>query len=120
MNAFQILDKNNNPIPLSELDKQAAEFWDVELHPKQYAAPDGKCNWYDLLGWNIAQQDNSKFYGIDKWKTVKLSMFINMSYDLLDMENPADYTVAQINYIRPYYALIDYWESLGYQPKQII
>ena len=119
MNAFKILDKDNNPIPINELDRQAAEFWDKELHPKQYASPEGKANWFDTLGWHIAQQNSSHFYGRNTWNTIKLSMFIGLSYDIVEHTNPAVYTQAQINYLKPYYDLIDHWASLGYQPKQI-
>jgi len=119
MNAFQIIDKDNNPIPINELDKQAAAFWDEELHPKQYASPKGKGNWFDTLGWHIAQQHSSHFYGRNTWNAVKLSMFIGLSYDIVEQTNPAAYTQAQINYLKPYYDLIDHWASLGYQPKQI-
>ena len=39
MNAFKILDKNGKALTMGELDKEAAEFWGKEVHPKHYANP---------------------------------------------------------------------------------
>lgn len=39
MNAFQILDKEGNPVNMGELDKEAAAFWGKEVDPKHYAVP---------------------------------------------------------------------------------
>ena len=121
MNAFQILDKNNNPIPLSELDKQAAEFWNVKLDPKWYASPtEMGSNWYDSIGWNIANQGHYT----SGWKNIKISLITtameSAAYQIL-MKSKEDESIKSImDWYKPYYDLIDYWESLGYQPKQII
>ena len=80
MNAFKILDKNGKALTMAELDKEAAEFWGKEIHPKHYANPfpDKKAgegasfaekmrierenalnnahNWLDVIGLNIACQ----------------------------------------------------------------
>ena len=39
MNAFKILDKNGKALTMGELDKEAAEFWNKKVHPKQDREP---------------------------------------------------------------------------------
>lgn len=87
MKKFQILDKDNNPISINELDKEAALFWRKQVNEESYATPYHKTkfenvnnlegddlkramclhsfeyefknsNWYDVIGWNIAYMSN--------------------------------------------------------------
>lgn len=37
---FQI-HKDGKPLTMGELDKSAADFWGVEIDPKEYVAPKG-------------------------------------------------------------------------------
>ena len=66
---FKILDKDNNAIPINQLDKEIAELWGKECDPKHYAVPrkrdtypEGRkgqfdyitqSNWFDTIGWRI-------------------------------------------------------------------
>ncbi len=123
MNSFQILDKNNNPIAINELDKEACELWNKAVDTKQYAYPEvkpekfesykdsfnfycGLTNWFDKIGWKIAQ-------GRESWNTIKeeiLEPFKEFSKDEIDNYLP----------VAGYINLINHWESKGYTPKQII
>ena len=42
MNAFQILDADKNPIEISQLDKEAADFWGKQVDKKYYTHPQKK------------------------------------------------------------------------------
>lgn len=76
MNAFQILDKDNNPISIGQLDKEVCELTGNEIDPKHYCSlgnrkdyPEGfkgdmeyhgkTSNWYDTIGWMIAYEGKS-------------------------------------------------------------
>ncbi len=120
MNAFQIVDKDNNPVPINELDKQAAEFWDVELRSRSYACPTiNNTNWYDSIGWKIA---NPGRYATG-WTQVKMDLLRlhleDVAYALVSHTKPLSYEEI-LNSWKPYFDLIDHWASLGYQPKQIV
>lgn len=39
MNSFRILNAEGKAITMGELDKEAAAFWNKEVHPKNYANP---------------------------------------------------------------------------------
>lgn len=126
--SFQILDKDNNPISINELDRQAAEFWNKEVKKECYAFPQIKpkkfesykeafsfwssvTNWYDNIGWYIHE-------GYTNWKDLYNKLLEPYKEGL---EN-GDYTIEEIlNYpgIGGYLNLIKYWESKGYTPKQI-
>lgn len=75
MNAFKILNAEGQALTMSELDKEAAEFWGKEVDPKNYANPFPKKeensfsamqanalnnaqNWFDIIGRAIANQEN--------------------------------------------------------------
>ena len=96
MNSFQILDKDGKALTMAELDKEAAEFWGKEVHPKHYANPfpekvadkeaslsekiqiesknalNNASNWFDVIGWNISNQGN---YTIG-WQNVVHAMVV--------------------------------------------
>lgn len=122
MNAFQILDSNGKPMPINVLDIEAANFWNVEIHPKSYAAP--KCafgHWYDNIGWAIAHQTHVLDYGLNNWNTIKQYMlechtgpFVELSPEAAGVS-----CCGIMRTLKPYFDLIDHWKSLGYTPKQI-
>lgn len=161
MNSFQILNKDNQPLTMNELDKSAAEFWGVEVDEKWYANPykrqvppeglegselfkfemeeEMRCasmpNWYDKIGWNIANQGRATT--VDSWNNVvatltsihSTSIILNTDYTLPKIDvtpygtfMPNDLInrlVVLVNHLTPYINLIRHWESLGYKPKQI-
>ena len=75
MNSFKILNAEGQALTMSELDKEAAEFWGKEVDPKNYANPfpevegnsfaairanslNNAQNWFDIIGRAIANQEN--------------------------------------------------------------
>jgi len=64
---FQILNSNNEPISIKELDIEAAAFWNKIVDPKWYAnpSPEGTAvmkqwsNWFDTIGYCIHSQGNA-------------------------------------------------------------
>lgn len=154
MNSFQIHNSNGEPIDIHELDKEAAEFWNKPVHNKQYAFPipepnyegmtdkekmkaefDYCCkqsgNWYDTVGYQIA---NPKVSWTNGWDNIKACLWavqsVDLYKDLFDIRRykdeygvyhtHTDILIAVIkSYLEPYYNLIDHWASKGYIPVQI-
>lgn len=144
MSAFQILDAEGKAVGINQLDKEACEFWGVELHPKQYASPsDQRINWFDCIGWNISITQRPT------WRKVIMTLIAESFFDQLVKENketkentyvdfvvtgqtkegenilhlPDDteenlYILMQVH--KPYVDLMNHWASKGYEPKQII
>lgn len=103
MNAFKILDKNGKALTMGELDKEAAEFWGKEVHPKHYANPfpdepisqdatisekirinhknalNNVHNWFDVIGLNIACQGDYT----SGWQNVVHTMVVQSLGDCL-------------------------------------
>lgn len=120
MNAFQILDKDNNPIPINILDESAAKFWNQPVHPKWYASPsDISTNWKDAIGWYIANPGDYT----SGWNNVKISLITttmqSVAYEILLGKIEDKSIKSIIKRHQSYFDLIDYWADLGYQPKQI-
>ena len=160
MNAFKILDKNGKALTMGELDKEAAEFWGKEVHPKHYANPfpdkiaderasfaermkierenawNNNFNWFDIIGWNIANQGNYT-YG---WQNVVYTMVtqslgeclvrlnkdepINLAAFVGDTEIHLESSWEEklysiINYYKPFIDLINHWMAKGYMPVKV-
>lgn len=108
MKKFIILDEKGEAVPIQELDRLAAEFWDVQQIPNMYTSPKLDLtnvpeekrkiqellnlanNWCDVIGWSIYQTKTDK-----DWDIVK--------------ENIKEYP--------SHCQLCDYWASMGYKPK---
>lgn len=118
--SFQILDLNNKPISINELDKQAAIFWNKEIHPKEYATPlvipEGlslrerlnfiNTNWFDKIGWIISyNQCNS-------WEEVITNLFKFFEEKGCDRKE----VLENCPEIEKHHALITHWWSLGHKP----
>lgn len=123
MNAFQILDANNEPISLITLDELAAAYWNQIIDSKKYAQPENAKlgNWYDSIGWAIANQYRIFEYGLNNWNAVKQYMFDCRTGPIITMspEEAGVYCCEIMINCKPYFDLIDHWKSLGYKPKQI-
>ena len=130
MNAFQILDENNKPISIGELDRQACELWNKEVHKKDYAYPQHKpesfpteeytsaynfystlSNWYDKIGWIIADKCCESWEEVDK---LVMEPFLKIEgiteQDIFEIRN--EWTP-----IAGYIKLIEFWKSKNYKPK---
>lgn len=133
--SFRITNANGDALSMKELDQQAAQFWGKEVDPKYYATPflmkDGMTsmqkaqvrvsgNWFDTIGWNIHHPSSNWTSG---WDNIKASMWSVSSTSLYEFLNKPEQMSTQIegiaDYIKPYFALIDHWSSLGYIPVQV-
>lgn len=116
--SFQIL-KNNEPLPINQLDKEAAEFWNKKPHNKQYAHPydyptNGSfkermnCswmlsnNWFDFIGYNIHYSQATT------WDEVRESISNIFDGDINNLV------------VKPHMELITHWEELEYVPKYVV
>jgi hypothetical protein len=142
MSAFKILNSNKEAIAINALDKEAAEFWKKEVKPRSYATPtpefintnnlegrelmiaewdhsrNEKINWFDLIGWHIA---NPKVNYTTGWKNIKCSILSvhTESLALYSYEEQKILLEAANNYVKPYFDLIDHWCEKGFIPVQI-
>lgn len=123
MNSFQILDEIGNPMRLQSLDIQASKLWKLEIDSKWYVAPNEESlgNWFDTIGWSISKQKDYINWGLNTWNTIKFDMLSIHAYAwvVLTPEEAGIKACNTMRKLKPYFELIDYWESLGYQPKQI-
>ena len=160
MNKFQILNKENIALTIAELDKEAAEFWGKEVHPEYYANPfpdkkiskdasysdairiecenarNNASNWYDIIGWNIANQGDytygwqnvvhtmvtqtlgERLVRLNKDEPIKLAEFVGSGeIHLEDVYEKKLY--ATLNYFKPFVNLINHWMAKGYIPVKI-
>jgi hypothetical protein len=129
MNAFQILNKAGEPIPLNTLDEEVCELLDIKPHPKNYCRfgkredyPEGikgefayltkTSNWFDTIGWLIAA-DNKSFQEI-------LDYYADVMKDFIGQEDHNGKLIT-LESIYPYRTkVLKAWISKGYQPKQIV
>lgn len=160
MNAFRILDKNGKALTMAELDKEAAEFWNKEVHPKHYANPfpekkvskdasyseavrierenalNNTSNWFDIIGWNIANQGNYTsgwrnvvhtmvaenlgecLVRLNKDKPIELAEFVGDTEMHLG-NSWEEELYATLNYYKPFVDLINHWAAKGYTPIKI-
>lgn len=160
MNSFRILNANGQALTMAELDKEAAEFWGKKVHPKHYANPfpnkkvsegasfaekmrieyenarNNACNWFDVIGWNIANQ-GTYTYG---WQNVVHTMVTeNLGECLVSLRENEPIKIAEfvgdteihlessweealystLNYYKPFVDLINHWMAKGYTPVKV-
>lgn len=160
MNSFQILNTNGQALTMKELDKEAAEFWGKEVNPKYYANPfpnkvadegaslsekiriqsenarNNVSNWFDIIGWNIANQGNYT----SGWQNVVHTMVTeNLGECLVSLRKDEPIKLAEfvgdteihlgdsweiklysaLNYYKPFVDLINHWMAKGYTPVKI-
>lgn len=131
---FQIHNKDDQAINLNELDKEAAEFWGKTLDKASYAyptkGPDHTGNWFDVIGYQIHNPETNYTSG---WNNIKASLWSVQSTSMYDklfdekkyVDNDKEFTSLDIalmvtkEFLKPYFDLIDHWESKGYKPVQI-
>lgn len=158
MKKFQILNKDGIAISMSALDAEAAEFWGKKVDDKRYANPYPEievpdvttmeeymdivvenarhysANWFDIIGWNIANQGHYT----TGWNNVIHTMmserigeavfgdhFVLPNYvkDKDGKEHmPCDTEIrikCVLDYYKPFVDLIKYWEKKGYKPVSL-
>lgn len=162
MNSFRILNAEGKAITMGELDKEAAAFWNKEVHPKNYANPfpdvivsedasfeekmqaemanarNSSLNWYEIIGWNIANQGDytsgwqnvvhtmmaeslgNCLLNINQGEPIEIAHFIKHDNNQLHLEDSYEARIyATLNYFKPFVDLINHWMSKGYTPEKI-
>ena len=160
MNAFKILDKNGKTLTMGELDKEAAEFWGKEVHPKHYANPftdkkiskdtpyseavrierenamNNVSNWFDVIGWNIANQGTYTYgwhnvvhtmvteklgeclVSLRENEPIKIAEFVGDTEIHLE-SSWEEALYSTLNYYKPFIDLINHWMAKGYMPVKV-
>lgn len=127
--AFKILDKNDKPLSIGELDKEACELWGKELHQKEYAYPQFKpekfptedykssfdfysslTNWFDKIGWKISE-------GAESWDEIIRQLLEPFKEFPIDVQQEVENEYLPVS---GYVALCKHWKEKGYKPKQVI
>jgi hypothetical protein len=125
MNAFQILDKNDEAIPINQLDREVCDIMEKEQDPKWYCTLGRESeyksridyvlhapNWYDTIGWMIANEGKS-FQQI-------IEYYANVVEDFIGKKDEND-KIITLEDIYPHQTkLINHWINKGYTTKQII
>lgn len=108
--AFQILDKNNKPLSMVSIDKEAAAFWNVEIKDN-FSAPEGRDwteSWYNFIGNTISNLPDDKYEWSDIiGKLCGIAAIGETNYDSI---------ISCINYYRPYIELCLHFKIQGYVP----
>lgn len=123
MNAFQILDRDSNAIAINTLDREICELLGNEYDNKYYAMLGRRedhaseidfirrtSNWFDVLGWQIAQGKNFE------------EIIATMAEDMKEYLGKIDENGKEITLevIYPYHLkVLNHWINQGYQPKQV-
>lgn len=153
MNSFQILNAEGKALTMTELDKEAAEFWGKEIDSKHYANPFPKVegnsfsaisanalndahNWFDIIGWNIANQGNYTtgwqnvvhtmvtenlgecLVRLNKDKPIELAEFVGDTEMHLE-DSWEEELYSTLTYYKPFVALINHWMAKGYTPVKV-
>jgi len=121
--SFQIHDLKGRAIPIIELEREVCEFWNVKEDARYYAHPDMLSHytnsWFDTIGWAIRYPENY----IKGWNDVRCTLWTiqakSLYEHLYDNENMQTHIERIQVFLKPYYDLIDHWESKGYIPVKI-
>jgi len=123
--SFEIHDHEGNAIHLVQLDVEASQFWDVEVHNNAYVHPPldkyYTNSWFDSIGFAISSPEGyaSKEHPWDDVKCTLWTIQARAMYKLLYKEE----FITELNttriFLKPYFDLIDHWQSKGYIPIKI-
>lgn len=106
---FQILDTEGNALSMSELDKEAAEFFGVSYDEERYAIPSPSyASWHDIIGYNIASSEK----GMLPWNDIigRILKFCTISTSTME------HLEWSIKVFKPYISLCYHWKAKGYTP----
>lgn len=132
---FQIRFPNGEPIPLETLNAEAANLWNIGIarDAVKYVFPqtpkgtdigyDEETSWFEIIELGIEYPEvigGTPVY--PRWTDIKESLFNGqvISGSIWDMK--AEDIVRDVSrtilFLKPYYELIDLWQSKGYIPIQ--
>lgn len=144
MNSFRILNAEGKAMTMGELDKEAAAFWNKEVHPKNYANPfpdvivsedasfkekmqadianqgDYTSGWQNVVHTMMAESLGNCLLNINQGEPIKIAHFIKHDNNQLHLEDSYEARIyATLNYFKPFVDLINHWMSKGYTPEKI-
>ena len=156
MAGFQIKNAEGIAISINDLDEEAAAFWNKEIKEKSYADPtpeftnpdnlegdelflakmkyefNHRNNWYDAIGWYIAESKAIEYPDTISWKNVMNAMMGNSLLDCFmkrdDIEICDPFNIPSpcmenlqgtLLYYQPYFQLIKHWKDKGYIPVRV-
>jgi hypothetical protein len=137
--SFQIRNKEGQALFINDLDREACALWDKAYDEKQYVTPwkpdpeksdlentisEVSGNWFDVIGHCI-HSPQVDHWG-KGWIPVKMSMSLrHVNFALYDyfskkaeMSETLDKIKFSLEYLKPYFDLIDHWEAKGYTPHK--
>ena len=110
---FQILNKDNTPLTMGELDKSASAFWEVKIE-ETYVSPKNMpwfCNWYEYIGGSI----NKLPKGTWDWSDIIGILCGTAAIGETDFKGTMD----AIFFYEPFIELCLHWKSKGYTPVSL-
>lgn len=106
---FQIRNSEGIAISMSDLNKEAAAFFGVEVIESQYAYPEGKrgLDWFNCIGWAIATFPKGNVF----WNEVigKLSAMNAIGISSFDRYHDSLESLCEL------INLIIHWRDKGYE-----
>lgn len=131
---FELRFPNGERVPFETLNAEAANLWGIHLVSLEsgYAYPppmgeytyDESTSWEEVVGSAIMHPQVAGSIQLQQtWTEVKESMF-NSHLDAGDaFDKKTDDMINQINsallYLKPFFHLVDLWQSKGYNPIRI-
>lgn len=111
MNSFNIIDENNIPLTITQLDIEAAIFWGKPVDKIRYADPTPNFkNNYDLQGQDLKRAMNKyNLYRSLSWFDT-IGWLASEGYSWKEMKEDLAYNDEYVN-------LITYWENKKYKPE---
>lgn len=127
--SFEIHNPQGKAIGMYELDKEACEFWKVKSNPVHYAHPPldkhYTNDWFSSIGWAIHHPEGYVSKDESPWNDVKCTLWTIQArglYKSLYHEDPlvmkAEIEAIEV-FLKPYFDLINHWQSKGYIPIKI-
>jgi len=119
---FQILNTEGQIISANKLDLIVAEFWGVQFEDTKYAEPLVSFgNWFDMIGFGIATNKDWSHFGTKSWNSVKVYI-LHIHTPAMVVLSPEEAGVEMcgvMDYLKPYFELINHFESQGFTFKQL-
>lgn len=103
MAEFAIVSKDTK-MSLNDLDQEVCELFGLDVHPVEWCKPNGRSDWFDVIGLVIALSD------IPSWNLVRAKIIERYTNVYIN-----DLARAE-ELMRPFLNLIDYWEGKRYFP----
>lgn len=133
--SFETRDQDGKKIKIEELNEEVSDFWGMPIvqytelketymtvFPRNRPENDSS-NWVNTIGECISHPCLTREQKImqQDWKLVKHSMFnvLAQEWNSYQYEHVVVDIVESITYLKPFFELIDLWESKGYIPVRI-